>query len=331
MRRLFAAVLLLALAGCAPAAGAGVPSLPSVARAPYQLGLDLDFYWHPGMDVPDDIAADAAYARKLGATAVMISFPFYASGDLAGAGPATPPPLVMQVAIATIRAEGLAVYIRPLLNEGTLGRSRVAWRPPDVDAWMIAYQRFLFPYARLAELAGFYFGTELSKFQHNARWTTLHDALLPLRPGRLYYAVNWSDVPHMRGAGGAGAKVTVDAYPELRVPVSRFTAAWRNWAARLPRGTVLSEVGIAARAGAQDKPWKWNPPVTRLQPAVQVAWFAAACRAVVSDRLGGIYFWNVPVGLPLDQPPSITTSSQYIDSPGTAAIGSCFAWLRRHR
>jgi hypothetical protein len=326
------AAAILAVAGCATAHG----SVPDDAAGPYQFGLDLDFYWHPGMDVPGDITADAAYARRLGAAAVQISFPFFSVGGLAGAGPPTPPPLVLQVAIAAARAQGLAVYVRPLLNEQTLGQGRADWRPPDVASWFASYQDFLLPYAQAAAsagVAGIYAGTELDAIDHDPQWTTLDASLARLHPGKLYYAINWPHVPVMRGSGGPASAitVTVNAYPELHVPVSRFTAAWANWAARLPRRTILSEVGIAERAGAQNRPWFWNPATQQLDPAEQTAWFTAACHAVTTDHLGGIYFWDIPVGASLDVPPTAaTTSSQFTDSPGAAAIGSCFDSLRGH-
>jgi len=298
----------------------------------YQLGIDLDFYWHKGMNVPLVVAADADYAKSLGANAVSIAFPVYAYGGIAATGPATPSPAVVGQAVRAARSQGLAVYLRPLLDEKNLPHSRVQWRPADLAEWFHSYQAFLLPYAQAAQaggVSGLYVGTELSQFARSHYWAALDTAVHDVYHGRLYYSANWSDADHydLAGSGGPPATVAVDAYQPMPVPVAGFSMAWTTWVRRLPRGTVLSEVGIAARADAQDRPYAWKPSDARLDTQVQSAWFTGACQAVKVAQLGGIYFWSIYVGQSLDTPPTPQTANSYAASPGAVAIKACFANL----
>jgi hypothetical protein len=98
--------------------------------------------------------------------------------------------------------------------------------------------------------------------------------------------------------------------------------------APLPPGTVMSEVNIAAQQGAQREPYVSAPEDAPLDPQLQAAWFAAACNAVKTDHLGGLYFWAVSVGRPqFNVPPTPETANQITDSPGATAIKACFTSL----
>jgi hypothetical protein len=335
--------VLVLLGGCTAAASlknvTSTPSAPSAAayhgqirQSRYQLGIDLDFYWYKGMNVPRVVAVDAAYAKSLGANAVSIAFPVYAYGSKAAPGPATPKPAIVGQAVRAARSQGLAVYLRPLLDEKNLPTSRVPWRPTDLAEWFRSYQAFLLPYARVAQaggVSGLYVGTELSAFARSRYWTALDIAVGNVYHGQLYYSANWSDADQhkLAGSGGSPVTVTVDAYHPMPVPVAKISAAWTTWVRRLPRGTVLSEVGIAARADAQYRPWMWKPSDAPLDPQVQSAWFAAACQAVRVAQLGGIYFWSINVGQSLDTPPTSRTANSFAFSPGATAIKACFAEL----
>ncbi|HEX3962510.1 MAG TPA: hypothetical protein VHZ03_38765 [Trebonia sp.] len=332
-----AVAALVGVVGCAGpfgpphAARSPASSRPLQATARYQMGIDFDFYWYKNMKVAQAFTADAGYAKSLGANAVSIAFPLCACGSTAAAGPSTPPPAVLGQAISAARSAGLAVYLRPLVSQGNQAPSRVQWQPARLAEWFRSYQAFLLPYARLAQhtgVAGFYVGTELSQFAHSGNWAALDAALGHVYHGPLYYSANWSDVDKgtLAGSGGPPATVTVDAYQPMPVPPAGFGASWTDWTRRLPQGTVLSEVGIVTRAGAQDRPYSWAPTGEPLDPQVQPAWFTAACRAVHAGHLGGIYFWSISVGQRLDVA-SAKASYSFVDSPGAAAIKGCFSRL----
>lgn len=311
---------------------------PASAASRYQFGIDLDFYWHPDQNVTSLVSADAAYARSLGANSVLIAFPFYTNGRTASAGAATPPLTALREAVLAVRSEGLAVGVRPLLDEASLStHSRTKFLPSNVTSWLDSYQALIVRYARVAQQAGatrFYTGAELSEFAHVPGWRRVDRAISTVFKGELYFSANWvssSDTAKLAGSGGPGVDVAVDAYQGMPVPISAFRADWAAKAAVLPRGTVMSEVGIAARWGAQWKPYVWAPSSAPLDPQLQAAWFTAACNAVEVDHLGGIYFWAVTVGQSLNVPPVPFTANQFTDSPGATAIKECFTLLGRSR
>jgi hypothetical protein len=333
--RLAAASALIGVAGCAASPVHARPSMSPHARqatARYQMGIALDFYWYKGMNVRQAVTADAGYAKSLGANAVSIAFPLCGCGSTAAAGPNTPPPAVLEQAISAARSAGLAVYLRPLVNQWNLARSpRVHWRPASLPEWFRSYQAFLLPYARLAQhagVAGLYVGTELSRFAHSGNWAALDAAVGRVYHGRLYYSANWSDADDhaLAGSGGPPVTVAVDAYQPMPVPPDGFGASWAAWTRSLPRGTVLSEVGILTRAGAQYAPYSWTSSGAPFDPRVQPAWFTAACHAVHAGHLGGIYFWSINVGQRLDVA-SARMSYSFVASPGAAAIKGCFSRL----
>lgn len=326
----------LALTACSGRAvtSSSLLPVPTSAGSAYQFGIDLNFYWNSRQDVTSLVSDDAAYARSLGANSVLIAFPFYTNGKTAAAGTSTPPPLALREAVAAVKSQGLSVGVRPLLNEANLKvSSRTKFQPVNVTKWLDSYQAFIVPYAQAAQQAGatrFYTGAELSKFAHITQWQQVDDAIRAVFKGELYFSANWvsgADTAQLAGSGGPGVSVAVDAYQGMPVQVSAFNANWASKAAVLPHGTVMSEVGIAARWGAQWRPYMSRPMPTPLDPQLQAAWFTAACNAVQADHLGGIYFWSVVVGQPLNVPPTPLTAMQFTDSPGADAIKACFTSL----
>ena len=340
---LVAALALVGVAGCAGLTPPGPPSPSGRVRSPaspralqaatarFQRGIDLDFYWYKNMNVPQAVMADALYAKSLGANAVSIAFPVCGCGSTATAGPSTPPPAALGQAISAARSAGLAVYLRPLVSQGDQASSRVQWQPASLAEFFRSYQAFLLPYARLAQrtgVSGFYVGTELSRFAHSDDWAALDAAVGRVYHGSLYYSANWSDVDEhaLAGSGGPPVTVAVDAYQPMPVPPDGFSASWADWTRGLPQGTVLSEVGILTRAGAQDAPYSWTSSDAPFDPRIQPAWFTAACQAVHAGHLGGIYFWSISVGQRLDVA-STRASYDFVASPGAAAIKGCFSQL----
>jgi hypothetical protein len=330
-----AAAALLAACSAQTSAVVSPSQTPSsqTAASPYQLGIDLDFYWHPDQDVPALVTQEAAYARSLGANAVLISFPVYTGPAAAAPGASTPSPSALAAAVRAIRAQGLRAGVRPLLDEANLPRSRVWFLPASVTGWLASYQKVILPYAQAAQQAGasfFYTGAELSEFAHAPQWRQVTAAVHAVFKGRLYFSANWTspaEAQALPGSGGPGVSTAADAYPDSHASPGQFGPWWVAEARELPRGTVLAEAGIAAQAGMQRHPWDQGSPSQPLDPQLQAAWFTAACGAVKADRLGGIYFWSIYVSQPLDVPPTPATATQFTDSPGASAIRACFTAL----
>jgi hypothetical protein len=351
---LLGALAVAAVVGSCSAA-ARIPMLrpPTVATTGYtapfklvrqparQLGIGIDFYTYPGQPAVAEARYTAAYVATLHANSVAITFPYFMHGPSAHgvyASPATPSPETLAAVAAVFEHAGLYVTIRPLLDETSLGQSRTIWKPTARarQAWFASYRRFLLPYAKMAQQAqipGFVDGTEFSQFGWWSNWNQLATALRQVYKGRISYDNNWSaQKVSMAGEGGKGVTEAVDAYRPIAVPASasvgRLIAGWRAYDATLPRGTVETEVDIAAVRGAYSAPFsvgRWKG-VRHLTPTVQIRWFEGACDGVATRHLGGIYFWGIGLGRQVR--PSLANPAAWAGGPGARAVAACFRKLR---
>jgi hypothetical protein len=303
-----------------------------------QLGIGVDFYTYPGQNVAADAAKTVAYVKSLHANALSVSFPYFMRGQHSAAVFATtetPTPADLAILAGTAEEAGLYVSLRPLLDNYSIGTSRTAWKPARIAPWFASYQKFLMPYAEMAQqtrIPEFIDGSEFSLFGRSPRWDKLVAAIRRVYTGTIAYDSNWG-IP-LTGNGGRGVQEGVDAYQPMPVPasasVAQLTVAWASYDHTLPPGTVQLEVDIAAVPGAYARPFKvaqWHE--TRLVPSVQVRWFTAACNALVRENLGGIYFWGVGLGQSTSTPPGLADPGAWIDSPGAVAISACFTKLSR--
>jgi glycosyl hydrolase family 113 len=336
----------LFVAACSATSAEDLASRPAAARLAtveepgLQLGIDIDFYASPGLPVAALAQRDIDYVKSLHANAVSIAIPFFSNraGTVLGSAGRTPTTSQLSELVRTAEQAGLAVTIRPLLNEQSIGESRVLWRPADLDRWFARYEKFLLPYAALAQrdhVPVFAVGVEFTRFGSVQQWTALDAGLRAVYHGTLAYSNNWVSPEHsMPGHGGPGVVEMTDAYPRFDLPDDTppavLTAVWTRWAHLLPTGTVLSEVGIASRSGAYRRPYLWSPTTTPLLPQIQVNWFNAACHAVTADHLGGFYFWSLPFGQSLTLPADQEDPGSFVAMPGQAAIAKCFSSLREN-
>jgi hypothetical protein len=351
MRRLLlgAGILALLVAGCAGAAHLKalqpptVPTSPAItvpaaaaSRPPWpgrfpQLGIDIDLYTYPGQDFAAAAATDVSYIASLHANAVSVSFPFFMSGpDAAGvyASDATPTPSQLAVLVRDSEQAGLYVSIRPLLDEGNLGRARSSWVPADPAAWFAGYQHFLEPYAAMAQaqhVQEFIVGSEFDRFSRSPRWDALDRALRDHFRGILACANN-SARTVVAGNCGGGVTETVDAYHSQ---LGNLLTGWEAFDRQLPRDTVETEVGIAAVNGAYKTPYQHQWRTRSLDQSVQARWFTASCRAAAKTHLGGIYFWPLNFSQTLGSGPTLAEQGRWAGGKGARAIAACFAAVER--
>jgi len=308
-----------------------------VTRPAIQLGVDVDLYAWAGLNYDQASAAEVAYIKALHANSVMVSFPFFVASRTSStvySTVRTPSPADLAVFARLAMSQGLYVVLRPLMDQGGIAESRADWSPHNPRAWFASYQKFLLPYATMAQQAGipeFYVGAEFSRFQTLSYWNGLDKALRKVYKGKLMYANNGSGV--RSGDGGNAVARSVDAYPDLgvsdNVKVGRLTRRWETYDRRLPASNVLSEVGISGVKGAWVKPWKHNWPHPRLDVTVQTRWFSAACHAAVAQRLTGIYFWAVGFGpTQLNTKLSAKNQGAWEDGPAEAAVAACYRQVR---
>ena len=355
-RKLLTGVLVLGLAigGCSAASHIGalqppkikytksappVPQAKTVRRPRFQLGAGIDLYGYKDEDYANAAVAEMSYIQSLHANAVTISFPFFMHGALANRvyakNPKTPTPADLAAVVKAAETVHLYVGLRPLLANYGLGVPRNTWRPAHIRAWFASYRQFLMPYARMAQrdkVPTLYVGTEFQDFGTSPLWNRLDRALHRVYKGTLAYANN-GHLLHP-GTGGRLAKVSADSYPDMpqmgpNASVASLTRAWAAWDRIMPRGTVLSEVGIAGVSGAYAKPWQGSWPNPRMDPQVQVRWFTAACHAAEATHMGGIDFWAIAFSASqLTQPLDSGHQSAWEAAPGKRAVAACFSQLR---
>ena len=314
------------------------PHVVAVPRPRFQLGAGIDLYGYAHEDYAKAAAAEASYLDHLHANAVTISFPFFMHGGKARGvfvkPSKTPTPAQLAVVVRTAETSDTYVALRPLLANASLGVPRNVWRPAHIREWFASYQRFLMPYARMAQrnkVPKIYVGAEFQDFGTSPLWNRLDRALHRVYKGTLAYANN-GHLLHP-GSGGRLAKISADAYPDMpqmgpRASVAKLTRAWEAWDKIMPSGTVLSEVGIAGVRGAYAKPYMTQWPHARLDGAVQARWFTAACHAAQATHMGGIYFWAIGFGkAALSQPLDLAHQSAWEAGPGERAAAACFSQL----
>lgn len=307
------------------------PSAPVAGG--FQRGIDIDAYTYPGQNIPAAAAADVAFIQSLHANAVSVSFPFFMTGPSSSTvygASSTPAPQQLEVIISAARRAGLYVSVRPLLDETNLGISRVHWTPADPAAWFRSYARFLRPYAQAAQHAGaheFIVGTEFSLFATSPQWNTLDSVIRRVFHGTLACANNWTRTPVPTvGNCGRGVMETVDAYPPVH---GGLRSGWEAYDQMQRRGTILTEVGIDAVAGAERAPYKHSWPGATLDPGVQARWFSAACHAAVKENLGGIYFWSIGLSAQPAAGPTLRYQGGWGGGAGAQAISRCFRTAQR--
>jgi hypothetical protein len=290
-----------------------------------QFGIDIDAYTYPGQNIPAAAAVDMAYITSMHANSVMISFPFFAAGpSTVTARKSTPTPSALGEIVTAAQRAHLFVSVRPLLDESSLGKSRVVWTPPDLQAWFASYRKFLLPYAAMAQrlhVPEFAVGAELSRFERVPRWNGLDRALARVYHGRLVYALNWPTARRGVHGGGRAAADTVDAYAPQ---TGNLTRGWEAFDRLLPPGTVETEVSIDAVRGAYRAPAKWHWNASAIDERVQARWFAAACKAAQVTHLGGIYFWAIVLSTSPARRPTISAQGAWSAGRGATAIRACF-------
>jgi hypothetical protein len=327
--------------------------LPQVAR-PWHQGmpqLGIDVYWTGNKQDSDAVIRAKAeriikYAISLHANSISLTFPFYTYGissDTVYAGnPTTPTPAHIAIFLSVAAESHIRATIRPVLNEDVLvAENPNYWRgdiaPASTSAWFASYRNLLLPYARVAQAdhaATFVIGTELTSLEGNPNWPSLVSAISSVYHGQIMYDENFSSF-QTDDSNLPVATFGVDAYPRFQLPDSasdaQLTQAWEGWlgahSASVLHSTILSEVGIAAVAGAYSDPGDWvgtvnSPIVTQ----VQANWYQAVCNAFTADRLAGLYWWEVNFDADPAQPAAFLSDRlTFLDRPAQQVISTCFA------
>jgi hypothetical protein len=352
-----AATIAVAIAGCATASraatgqrapqaaipvGGSTVRLPGAARwatpPKRQRGLDMDFYSGPGLNVAASALADVNYVKSLHGNALSISFPFFMHGWNANGvytTNRTPSPAQLGLVAKAAQRAGIYMSIRPLLDESSLHHAggRTHWAPRHAAAWFASYEKFLKPYAQIAQkdhIGEFIIGVEFDKINGSPYWRKVASYVRKYYHGIVGYSDNW-DIAIPRRVSSYGVVQTLDAYPPMKLAptasVATITRSWDSYLATKARGIVVSEIGIAAQRGAYTKPFRLRWSGEPLDPVIQERWFTGACDAVAKEKDAGIYFWSINLAQVFNAPPVVSDPTQFVDGGGASAISACFKHL----
>ena len=293
-------------------------------------------------------ASDSAdFLTGLGANAALVSFPLFTPGwtssaVFAGVDPTnpasrTPTPEEVGILVDTLRARGIAVTIRPLLNEGTMTPQH--WRgsiaPANRGQWFRAYRSAIGPYLAMAEAHhahAFDIQSEMQSLLGDPHWTTL----IAWAHHQFSGTIVWN--PDFTGSTPSviarpHTSLALDLYPGLALAdsatIGQIVAAWNSWfrggsSPQTPLRTSIAEVGIPALSGMYATPWS-HGGATAFDQSIQAHWFTAACQFAKQNGFAGISFWTVfHTKLPSLTVPNIGDPNQ-IQPDSLAAIKACFA------
>ena len=305
-----------------------LPVQPAGAKRPVQFGINT-YVVYSACSNPDATAGliktaqtQMAAFRSLGANAVALAFPIYVdsvtSGTVVSGCAASPPAPYIQMtpspvplaAVADVaHAAGLAVRLRPLIDETNFNKTPGIWRgvlqPSNRATWFKSYTKVIMPYVTMAQAHGvehFTLASELDSLASDPAWWRIIAKVKQNYSGDLTNTANWGtplgQIPK------PGTSFGLDAYLGLNPTTTGITDSstvkqlYRAWLTTEPAGpvplhdTVIDEVGISSSNGAYSKPWTWRFPESAFNPTIQANWFAMICKVVKTQRMAGMYFWG---------------------------------------
>lgn len=294
--------------------------------------------------------------KNLGANAIALAFPLYTNSltsnaffakDICNTQYQSPPPAELTTIVEIAHAQGLAVFLRPILYETNLRTEKAgAWRgiidPTNTNLWFKNYWNTMLPYLQMAEtdhVEHFAISTELQSMANKPNWQALITKARRVYKRDLVFSTNWAPDEH-DGIHWTGTSVGLDLYsavPGLGTTATpaQIMAGWNRELATtnpfpLVNSATISETGILPQDGAYAQPYTWSLPLTTnpFNQAIQANWFTAVCRFFKSHDMGGVYFWGSAIyeqgGALLTSPSESADSVAEIQPLAQQAIRACF-------
>lgn len=282
------------------------------------------FRWGPGeWDVPI-MQRTLDRLDQLGANAVTIH-PYARIRNNGEVGGRRTPRQTVLRPLRWSEARRLDVMIKPHLGywgssfswrgEIAFGSDRAKWA-----RFFDGYERFIFRMAELAEQGGaewFVVGTELGgTVHHEARWRAIIAGVRERFSGKLTYAANWDayrEVPFWDALDAVGvqgyfpltAKPAADGVADpptnrqLRRGWEALTRRLSEFAARVERPVLFTELGYDATITATSEPWR-NGPRSPDGEALQLRAMRVALQSVEdNESILGLFLWK---WFPSDRP-----------------------------
>ena len=218
------------------------------------------------------------------------------------------PPAHLIRPIREAHARGLKILIKPHL---AYWGSPFAWRGEiefeDTEQWQRffrEYRRWIVALARATrEADGFVVGTELDRtLGHEAEWRRIIADVRETTSAPLTYAANWTDyrrVPFWEALDVIGVQAYFPIADGSDLETATLVAGWsarmvelRDYAERLDRKVVFTELGYNRSLSAAREPWDYGvdgPEAERLQEDL----LRVALRAVEAEpAVVGVFLWK---------------------------------------
>ena len=318
------------LAALALAVGVASTATASSARlAPrYQYGINTYVTYNcQGQTYYDQWAStQIAQYKALGANSIALAFPLYTPSITSNAvytrlvcgnrNFQSPPPGLLASIVQLAHADGLQVFLRPLIDQQALFReSPKDWRgvlaPTNLAAWFRSYVRAITPYLRMAQtnhIEHVAIETELNSIANAANWSSAIAASHAIYKGDLAFNYSWN-APVKKG-WKPYTSLGIDTYPVITdVSISQTPAQllgqWDqllrtnpHYAVPLLSRVTIEEIGIPAQQGAYAAPFEGSLPLAThpFNQSVQVRWFTAACAFMKQHHMRGIYYFGPWMG-----------------------------------
>jgi hypothetical protein len=320
----------------------GASAMPHVgerwSRGDFQAGVNVSYY---ATAVVDPTAHTPGLLDRLvrdHVNSVALAFPFYTASPTASEvspGPGTPTDEAIGYFVRQAHERGLAVMLRPLLDEGSLlpTASRTTIQPASAAAWFDSYDRLIVGYAKLAQqlrIEMFDVGTELTSMEaYTTSWTHLLSEVRQVYYGEVTYSANWYDYSAAMAFWPLLDFVSIDAYWPLQVEspsVDNLVAAMSvpvgqalTAARAVGKVLVFTEIGVASQRTSYEVPWmsQKGAPVDLNH---QAAYYTATCQA--TNAVGGLYWWDVNIDPLAD--PSTDAGFSLIGKPSENVMRNCF-------
>ena len=223
-------------------------------------------------------------------------------------------PQSLGAGIRAAHAQGLRVFVTPLLGVNVKGDWSGTVIPTDTVAWFASYWHALQPYVTVSVQAGvdqLAIGTEMDWIQNNASadlWEHLITEVSSAYHGKLTYDTNWSEIGYAVPSWmhdsrlsyiGVSTYIDLTATPSYIDP-AQLPAMWRSviqsqldaFSLTVGKPVLISEIGYRDTSDALYHTWSTTSSANTSQIEQAGAYDAALSDIQGDSRIAGFFPWG---------------------------------------
>jgi hypothetical protein len=206
------------------------------------------------------------------------------------------------------RQQGIQTLLKPHLwvRESWPGEIEMT-SESDWQAWFRNYERFILPYAALADSVGieiFCIGTELQKTVKRPEWIALIRKIRNVYHGKITYASNFSgefeEVPFWKELDFIGVQAYFPLSTSNQPTLKELQNGWKAPVKRIEsihqkfqKPVLFTELGYRSTPDAAIEPWRWPERQEEVSNETQSKCYEAFFQTVWKlDWIAGFYFWK---------------------------------------